>query len=156
MHLICTPNHKSIGGRPISRTRKTPVTPKSKQPDVGNLLAEAQNALEDKKAQNLTHINLEGKSSMADDLLIATGTSRTHVLALAAHVQEALKKAGAPMVSTEGEEDAQWVLVDGGDIIVHVFQAEVREHYRLERLWAHHFDVDDDNELEEDLATHAG
>lgn len=92
---------------------------------------------------------------MADDMLIATGTSRPHVLALAEEVQQALKEAGAPVVSTEGEEEAQWLLVDGGDIVVHIFQPEARAHYRLERLWAHSFDVDDDNELDqEELSSH--
>ena len=95
---------------------------------------------------------------MADEILIATGTSRTHVLALADAVQQALKKAGAPRVSSEGEEEGQWVLVDGGDIIVHIFQPDARAHYRLERLWAPQFDVeadDIDEAQEQDLITHA-
>lgn len=91
---------------------------------------------------------------MADDMLIATGTSRTHVLALAQNVEKALKDAGAPMVSIEGADEGEWVLVDGGDIVVHIFQPEARAHYRLERLWAHNFDVDDDNELDDDLTSH--
>ena len=99
---------------------------------------------------------------MADDMLIVSGTSRPHVLALAEAAQQALKEAGAPMVSTEGEEEGQWVLVDGGDVIVHIFQPETREHYRLERLWSGDFDVDaheSDSEsvraTEPDLVTNA-
>lgn len=146
--------HKYVeGGRTISRKPENTLNPgKNKPTPDGVLRAAAQNALDDKKAKDITHIPLKGKSSMADDMIIATGTSRTHVRALADYVREALKDAGAPMVSTEGEDEGEWVLVDGGDIIVHIFQPDARDHYRLERLWAHSFDVDDDNELDDEAA----
>lgn len=134
-----------------SQNKNMTPNPPRQTPPAQALVTAATTALDDKKAKDLTHINLDGKSSMADDMIIATGTSRPHVLALAGNVRDALKKAGAPMVSTEGEEDGQWVLVDGGDIVVHIFQPEARDHYRLERLWCRSFDVDDDNELGEEL-----
>ncbi len=87
---------------------------------------------------------------MADSLVIATATSRPHVLALAEHVTTALKSAGASILGVEGTDSAEWVLIDTGDIIVHIFQEDARELYRLERLWSHTFDTDTD-ELGEEL-----
>jgi ribosome-associated protein len=88
---------------------------------------------------------------MAEDMLIATGTSRTHVLALAEYTIQALKEAGAEIMGVEGLDNGEWVLIDTGDIIVHIFQEEARELYRLERLWSHSFDMDDDNDDQLDL-----
>lgn len=109
------------------------------------ILAEQQTALakttlDDRKAENIVEIPLLGKSSMAETLLIATGTSRTHVLALADYTLQALKDAGATICGVEGVENGEWVLIDTGDIIVHIFQEDARQLYRLERLWMHNFD----------------
>lgn len=97
-------------------------------------------ALEDLKAQNIIEIDVHKKTSIADVMLIATGTSSRHTKALADNVLEKLKKAGHIPLSTEGHGRSDWVLVDLGDVIVHVMTAESREFYSLEKLWS----MDDD------------
>ena len=100
------------------------------------LLAEAlTKVLEDDKAEDLAFIDLQGKSSLADYMIIASGRSGRHVSALADHVaQEAKRLTGRP-ASVEGMANADWVLIDTGDVIVHLFRPEVREFYNLEKMW---------------------
>ncbi len=90
--------------------------------------------LDDGKGEDIAIIDLRGKSSMADHMVIATGGSNRHVGALADHVSEKLKQAGQP-VSIEGQPQCDWVLIDAGDIIVHLFRPEVRVFYNLEKMW---------------------
>ncbi len=92
--------------------------------------------LEDDKAENVLNIPLSGKSPMADAMIVASGRSARHVSALADHVAKKLKDAGAGQVRIEGLPNADWVLIDAGDIIVHIFRPEVREFYNLERIWS--------------------
>jgi ribosome-associated protein len=92
--------------------------------------------LEEDKAENILEIDLAGKSPMADAMIVASGRSARHVAALADHVARKLKEAGASKVRVEGLPNADWVLIDAGDVIVHVFRPEVREFYNLERIWA--------------------
>ena len=95
-----------------------------------------QKSLDDDKAQELVVIDLEGKSSLADHLIIATGTSQRHVCAMAERLRDKLKDDGYGKVSLEGLPQGDWVLVDAGDVIVHLFRPEVREFYSLEKMWA--------------------
>jgi ribosome-associated protein len=104
-----------------------------------DLIQLAQTTLEDSKALNLVLIDLQGKSSLADCMLIASGTSQRHVAALAQHLSEKLKQEAGLDVKVEGAEGGDWVLVDAGDIIVHLFRPEVREFYNLEKMWATDF-----------------
>lgn len=92
-------------------------------------------ALDTNKAEKIISIDLTGKTDIADRMVVASGTSARHVGALADHVVVALKKAGYVSVPTEGREDGDWVLVDAGDVIVHIFKPETREHYNLEKMW---------------------
>lgn len=92
--------------------------------------------LEDDKAENILSIPLAGKSPMADVMIVASGRSARHVSALADHVSRKLKESGAARVRVEGMPNADWVLIDAGDVIVHIFRPEVREFYNLERIWA--------------------
>ena len=92
-------------------------------------------SLDDDKAENALVIDLDGKSSIADFLVIASGTSQRHVGAMADHLQRTLKKAGLKRVSIEGAAQCDWVLIDAGDVIVHLFRPEVREFYALEKIW---------------------
>ncbi|MDX2219071.1 MAG: ribosome silencing factor [Burkholderiales bacterium] len=92
-------------------------------------------ALEDIKAKNIVMINVSKLTSMFDYIVIASGDSNRQTKALANNVREKLKEAGAHVYGSEGEETGEWVLVDLGDIVVHVMQPTVREYYRLEELW---------------------
>ncbi len=92
-------------------------------------------SLEDDKAEELTVIELEGKSSIADKMIIASGRSARHVAALADHVTRRLKALGTSRMRVEGLPNADWVLIDTGDIVVHLFRPEVRAFYNLERIW---------------------
>ena len=90
--------------------------------------------LEDGKGEDIVVINLTGKTAIADYLIVATGRAPRHVTALAEQVQLRLKKTGVP-ASIEGEDIGDWVIVDAGDVIVHVFHPETRELYCIEELW---------------------
>lgn len=93
-------------------------------------------ALEDLKAEDISVIDVSDKTTVTDWLVIATGSSSRHVKSMANNVVAEAKKAGTPPLGTEGEEDGEWVLVDLGDVIVHVMQQQVREFYDLESLWS--------------------
>jgi ribosome-associated protein len=92
-------------------------------------------ALEDLKAKDIREIDVRGKTSIADLLVIASGTSARHVKSIADEVVRFAKKAGVMPLGVEGEQEAEWVLVDLGDVIVHVMLPRIREFYGLERLW---------------------
>nr|WP_267878715.1 MULTISPECIES: ribosome silencing factor [Hyphomonas] len=92
-------------------------------------------ALEDDKAEDLILIELQGKSSLADFMIIASGRSGRHVAALASSVAQEVKKITGRSPSVEGMPNADWVLIDAGDVIVHLFRPEVREFYNLEKIW---------------------
>jgi ribosome-associated protein len=93
-------------------------------------------SLEDDKAEDILALDIKGKSSFADMLIVASGRSARHVGALADHVMRKLKEAGAKDVRVEGMPHADWVLVDAGDVIVHLFRPEVRSFYNIEKIWA--------------------
>ena len=93
-------------------------------------------ALEDIKARDITVLDVRPLSSLFDTLIIATAESSRQAKALANHVRDALKHAGATIVGVEGEQSGEWVLVDAGEIVVHVMQPAVRAYYNLEELWA--------------------
>jgi ribosome-associated protein len=92
-------------------------------------------ALEDIKGKDIEIINTSKVSSMFDCVVIATGESNRQVRALARNVSEKAREAGAEVISMEGEDTGEWVLVDLGDIVVHVMQPTVRQYYNLEELW---------------------
>jgi len=92
-------------------------------------------ALEELKAKDVREIDVRGRTSIADLLVIASGTSARHVKSIADEVVKFAKKAGVMPLGVEGEQEAEWVLVDLGDVIVHVMLPRIREFYGLERLW---------------------
>lgn len=92
-------------------------------------------ALDNLKAKDVQEIDVRGKSSVADLFVIASGTSSRHVKSLADEVVKKAKQAGQPPIGVEGQREAEWVLVDLGDVIVHVMLPRTREFYGLERLW---------------------
>ena len=93
-------------------------------------------SLEDDKAEDILAIDIRGKSSFADMLVIASGRSGRHVSALADHVMRKLKDSGVKDVRVEGLPQADWVLVDAGDVVIHLFRPEVRAFYNIEKIWA--------------------
>jgi ribosome-associated protein len=93
-------------------------------------------ALEDIKARDIEVIDVRPQTSLYDTMVIASADSNRQVKALAHHVRDKLKEAGAPILGIEGEDGGEWVLVDAGDIVVHVMQPAVRAYYTLEELWA--------------------
>lgn len=88
------------------------------------------------KAEDTITIDLTGKSSIADAMVVTSGTSNRHVMSIADKAIEALEKAGVKGIRTEGKRNGDWVLIDASDVIVHVFRPEVRAFYDLEKMWA--------------------
>lgn len=92
-------------------------------------------ALEDIKAKDIAVLDVAKQTSMTDCMIIASADSNRQTRALASNVQEKLKAAGAHVLGVEGEQEGEWVLVDLGDVIVHIMQPAVRQYYNLEELW---------------------
>ena len=117
----------------ISRTRKAVAKPAAdKTPD---LLKIVETSLDDDKAEDIVAIDLRGKSTIADYMVIATGRNSRQLAAMASHLDEKLTKAGVARVSVEGKNQGDWVLLDGGNVVVHLFRPEVRTFYALEKMW---------------------
>lgn len=104
-------------------------------PSVPDLLKTVHAAVEELKAKDVIEIDVRGKSSVADFMVIASGTSTRHVKSIANEVVKFAKKLDVMPLGVEGEREAEWVLVDLGDVIVHIMLPRVREFYALERLW---------------------
>lgn len=92
-------------------------------------------SLEDDKAQDIVTVPLMGKSSIADYMVIASGASARQLMAMADHLGENLKKMKLPTANSEGRQGGDWILLDAGDVIVHLFRPEVRDFYQLEKMW---------------------
>ena len=103
--------------------------------DGTTLLSAILASLEDDKAEEIVTIPLAGKSEMADHMVVATGRSSRQVGAIAENLAERLKRDHALVVRMEGKELGDWVLIDAGDVVVHVFRPEVRDFYQLEKMW---------------------
>ncbi len=118
---------------PPSKARKS-AAPKATAAEP-SLLALVRTSLEDDKADDIVVIDLAGRSSLTDTLVIASGRSSRHVAATAEHLVRRLKEAGYGTRPTDGLAQGDWVLVDAGDVIVHLFRPEVRQYYDLEGMW---------------------
>jgi len=92
--------------------------------------------LDDDQAQDIVFIDLKNKSSVADCMIVASGRSHRHVGAIADHLMRAIKEAGNGKARVEGLPHCDWVLIDAGDVIVHLFRPEVRQFYNLEKIWS--------------------
>ena len=88
------------------------------------------------KAENIVSINLKNKSPMADFMIIASGRSQRHVLALGEKILQRAKESKLTKYLIEGQKSGEWILIDIGDIIIHLFKPEIRKHYNLEKLWS--------------------
>lgn len=107
----------------------------SRMDDLSRAIDTVLASLEDSKAENIVSIDIQGKSPLADHMVVASGRSHRHVAAVAEHLLKALKDAGFGNARVEGLSGADWVLIDSGDVIVHVFRPEVREFYNIEKMW---------------------
>lgn len=134
-------NHAQISpassGFPAGDVQAVPETPLSADSKAESLHALVMSSLDEDQAQEVISIPLEGKSSIADFMVIASGRSTRQVAAIAQKLGERIKHAGFGPVRIEGLPAADWVLVDAGDIIIHLFRPEVRGFYNLERIWGY-------------------
>lgn len=118
--------------KPSPKRQRTPKGPAG-LPE--QLRAAALKVLDDRQAEDITAINLVGKTSMADYLIIASGRAARQIAAMAHYLRETFEKLGATRVRVEGLPEANWVLVDAGDVVVHLFRPEVRRYYDLDSIW---------------------
>jgi ribosome-associated protein len=113
-------------------SKKTKRTSKISTEELKDLLVEL---LDENKAEDIVTIDLAGKSEMADYMIVATGRVNRHLAAMADHVTDKLHEHGYRNILPEGTELCEWVLIDGYDIIIHLFRPEIRELYNLEKMW---------------------
>jgi ribosome-associated protein len=129
--VLPIPPGKEVGA--IPRTRKAVAKPTAnKTPD---LLKIVETSLDDDKGEDIVVIDLRGKTTIADFMVIATGRNSRQLAAMASHLDAKLTKAGIKKISVEGAAQGDWVLLDGGDVVVHLFRPEVRTFYALEKMW---------------------
>ena len=113
-------------------------TPKPESDTGHSLLGIVMDQLADAKAEDIVAINLDGKTAIADNMVVASGRSNRHVGAIADQLVDKLKEAGHRHIRVEGMDQCDWVLVDAVDVVVHLFRPEVRSFYNLEKLWSEH------------------
>lgn len=111
--------------------------------DPKQLLDAVTSLMDDQQAEDLVVIDLAGKSTIGDYMIVATGRSARHVSALAERTMQLFKDNGIKGLTPEGLRQGDWVLIDAGDLIVHLFRREVREFYNLEKMWGVAGDSDD-------------
>jgi ribosome-associated protein len=132
---------RKVTKKPATKVaRKTPAKAKVAKPVAkvapqSELLRRIVASLDDDKAENIITIDLEGRGAIADAAVVASGRSSRHVAAIADHLARRLKEGGYGTRPISGAATGDWVLVDAGDVIVHVFRPEVREYYDLEGMW---------------------
>lgn len=123
----------------VSPRKLAPEPDPTSQPKMIDVIL---HTLEDAKAEETVAIDIAGKSSLADHMVVTSGRSNRHVSAVADQLIKALRDSGFGKPRIEGLPHADWVLVDGGDVIVHIFRPEVREFYNLEKMWQADFAAD--------------
>src|SRR5437879_3765072 len=121
---------------PRAASRRVPEPVSQVRPDTEETLRLVLARLNDAKAEDTISIDLRGKTSIGDYMVVTSGRSNRHVGAVAGNVLKDLDEAGVPGVRVEGMRHCDWVLIDAGDVIVHVFRPEVRAFYNLEKMWA--------------------
>lgn len=129
-----------MAAAPKKKTKTTePIPVAPAEPQMIDIVLKS---LDDAKAEQTVAIDITGKSSLSDHMVVTSGRSNRHVSAVADQVVKALRENGFSKPRVEGLPHADWVLVDGGDVIVHIFRPEVREFYNLEKMWAADFAAD--------------
>jgi ribosome-associated protein len=134
---------KSVAGKAVARkpaakkpAAKNAAAPVAAKKPPSDLLKRILTSLDDDKAENVVTIDLEGRTSLCDAAVIASGRSSRHVGAMADHLARRLKEGGYGTRPVSGQAQGDWVLVDAGDVIVHLFRPEVRDYYDLEGMWS--------------------
>ena len=127
---------KKPAAKPVKKLVAKPVPKKAAAATESDLLKRILVSLDDDKAENIVTINLEGRSALCDAAVVASGRSSRHVAAMAEHLARKLKEGGYGTRPISGAGQGDWVLVDAGDVIVHLFRPEVREYYDLEGMWS--------------------
>lgn len=126
----------SLTGAQVARTPRPAIpAPAEERTEAEALLDAIRRELDRDGAEDILDIDLDGKSTMADFMVIASGRSTRHVAALAEKLVEMVKETTGSTPRAEGRESADWVLLDAGDVVVHIFRPEVREFYQLEKMW---------------------
>jgi len=135
-----SPRKKTIAAGPkkVSTSRAKKV--KTTSPELDRLQAVIVGSLDDDKAENIVTMDLAGKAMFCDRMVIASGLADRQISAMAQHLSEKLKDAGLKRVQVEGAGGSDWVLIDAGDIVVHLFKPEARTMYALEKMWGEDLD----------------
>ena len=133
---MCSINSATEPSSESATLRLDPATPATERTDRTPLETLVLRRLDDEKAQDIIFIDLKDKSSVADGLVIASGRSHRHVGAIADHLLRALKEGGHGKAKVEGLPACDWVLIDAGDLVVHLFRPEVRNFYNIEKIWS--------------------
>ncbi|QEO17579.1 ribosome silencing factor [Acetobacter vaccinii] len=131
---------KAVAAGPKTRAKRETVAPDILEQSLAIITA----SLEDDKAEDIVVINLAGRASFADRMVVATGLADRQIAAMAQHIERKLRDIGIKRVLVEGANGSDWVLLDTGDIVVHLFKAEARALYGLEKMWG--AELDDSNE----------
>lgn len=142
-----TPRKKTVAAGPKIEAAKPAPRARRKPAELSaldKLQAVVLASLEDDKAENIVTLDLEGKAAFCDRMVIATGLADRQISAMAQHLQEKLHQAGVKRVPIEGAGGSDWVLIDAGDIVVHLFKPDARATYALEKMWGADFDAAED------------
>ncbi len=126
---------QAVTGAAGTHTAKAPIGASPDETGSDRLLALITSSLDQDGAEEILEIALAGKSPMADFMVVASGRSTRHVAALSENLVDRLKHEAGVASRVEGKEAADWILIDAGDVIVHIFRPEVREFYQLEKMW---------------------
>lgn len=138
-----TPRKKAAAAGPAAKAKAPRAPRRSKTIEPSRLDALQKiivTSLDDDKAENIVTIDLAGRAAFADRMVIATGIADRQISAMATHLEEKLEEAGLKRILIEGSAGSDWVLIDAGDIIVHLFKSEARELYGLEKMWGAELD----------------
>ncbi len=136
---VGTPRKKAVAAGPKS-TVPSQIREAAERSVLDRTVAVVTDSLSDDKAEDVVVLDLAGRASFADRMVVATGLADRQISAMAAHLEERIRAAGLGRVQIEGSNGSDWVLIDVGDVVIHLFKAEARALYGLERMWGAEFD----------------